>query len=106
MSAFATMDDASLAATISAMRDGIADGNTPLRDSPMPAFQARLRRRRLALGYLEKAEEALRFGGETPLPNTDLPAVDEPRVPRRPPLGGDPMRPLDGSRLPSGRYHP
>lgn len=34
------------------------------------------------------------------------PVVEEPRVPRRPPLGGDPMRPANGERLPPGRYHP
>lgn len=100
MSAFSTMDDAGLAATISAMRDGIADGNGPLRDSPMPSFQARLRRRRLALGYLEKAEEALRYGGETPLPDTDLPVPDGPGVPRG--------RVVEGERDPRLHrgYHP
>lgn len=100
MSAFSTMDDASLAATISAMRDGIAVGNAPLRDSLMPAIRARLRRRELAQNFLDKAEEALRYGGETALPDTDLPVPDGPGVPRG--------RVVEGERDPrlSRGYHP
>lgn len=63
------------------------------------------------IGFMIALHNAMLIGrsalpAETPLRNTDLPAIDEPRVPRRPPLGGDPMRPHDGNRLPPGRYHP
>lgn len=63
------------------------------------------------IGFLIALHSAMLIGrsvlpAETPLPNTDLPAIDEPRATRRPLLGGDPMRPHDGNRLPPGRYHP
>lgn len=100
MSAFSTMDDADIAATIAQMKSGIAVGNAPLRDSPMPAIRARLRRRELAQTFLDKAEEALRYGGETPLPDTDLPVPDGPGVPRG--------RVVEGGRDPrlTRGYHP
>lgn len=62
------------------------------------------------IGFLIASHRVLsaRRPTETPLPAADLPAVDEPRVPRRPPLGGDPMRPTNGDRDPrcGGRPHP
>lgn len=65
------------------------------------------------IGFLIASHSAMRTGRpvyptETPLPNTDLPVIEEPRVPRRAPLGGDPMRPTNGDRDPrcGGRPHP
>ena len=89
MSAFSTMDDASLAATISAMRDGIAVGNAPLRDSLMPAIRARLRRRELAQNFLDGSFMASPFGaaswaaGTTRPPGGPVAAED---LPARTPL--------------------
>ncbi|GAA0267462.1 hypothetical protein LNAOJCKE_3020 [Methylorubrum aminovorans] len=63
------------------------------------------------IGFLIASHSAMRTGrpacpAETPLRNTDLPVIEEPRVPRRAPLDGDPTRPANGERLPPGRYHP
>ena len=99
MSALADLSDAGLADVINSVRDEIVRRNGLLRDDASPTARSLLACRRYALMVLTQAEERLRAGPSTPLPTADLPAVDEPRVPRRPVEGDrDP-------RLHRG-YHP
>lgn len=106
MRALADLSDAELADEIDHVRDEIVRRNGLLRDNGSPAAKSLVTSRRYAVISLAQAEERLRAGAATDLPGSDVPAVDEPRVPRRPPLGGDPTRPTNGERLPPGRYHP
>lgn len=91
MSALADLSDAGLADLIDTVRTEIVRRNDLLRDSASPAARSLVNCRRYALGALAQAEERLRAGAATDLPAVALPAIDEPRVPRR---------------LPPGRYHP
>lgn len=106
MSALADLSDAEIADEIVRLRDELARRNNLLRDNASPAAKSLVTCRRSALAWMAQAEERLRAGAATDLPADDLPVIDEPRVPRRPPIGGDPMRPVNGERLPPGRYHP
>ncbi|CAO4135297.1 hypothetical protein [Methylorubrum extorquens] len=106
MSALADLTDAGLADVLDTVRDEIVRRNDLLRWEVSPAARSLVQCRRYALLGLKQAEERLRAGAATALPATDLPAIDEPRVPRRPPLGGDPTRPCNGNGLPPGRPHP
>ncbi|MBB2959875.1 hypothetical protein [Methylobacterium sp. R2-1] len=106
MSALADLSDAGLADLIDTVRTEIVRRNELLRDAASASARSLVQGRRYALVALAQAEERLRAGPSTPLPAADLPVIDEPRVPRRPPIGGDPMRPVNGERLPPGRYHP
>lgn len=106
MSTLADLSDAGLADLIDTVRDEIVRRNDRLRDVATPAARSLVQGRRYALIALAQAEERLRAGASTPLPAADLPVIEEPRVPRRAPLDGDPTRPIHGERLPPGRYHP
>ncbi|CAO4133218.1 hypothetical protein [Methylorubrum extorquens] len=103
MSALADLPDADL---IDPLHTEIVRRSDPLRDNASPSAQSLVNCWRYALIGLTQAEERLRADAATDLSAADLPAIDEPRVPRRPHLGGDPTRPLDAKRLPPGRYHP
>ncbi|MGE7157595.1 hypothetical protein ACQKJ1_28265 [Methylorubrum rhodesianum] len=108
MSALADLSDAGLADVLNTVRDEIVRRNGLLRDDASPMARSLVQGRRYVLIALAQVDERLRAGPSTPLPAVNLPAVDEPRVPRRPPLGGDPMRPTNGDRDPrcGGRPHP
>lgn len=104
---YSTMDDGTLATVLGHIAIGLSAGNAPLHGKADDASSRRLKARLIAENRVREAASMLREA-ETPLPNTDLPAIDEPRVPRRPALGGDPTRPFNGDRDPrcAGRPHP
>lgn len=106
MSALADLSDAGLADVLNTVRDEIVRRNGLLRDDASPTAKSLVQGRRYVLIALAQADERLRAGPSTPLPAAALPAIDEPRVPQRSLFNGSDVRPLDGSRLPGGRYHP
>lgn len=106
MSALADLSDAGLADLIDTVRDEIVRRNELLRSNASPSARSLVQCRRYALLALGQAEERLRAGAATDLPAVALPAIDEPRVPRRSLFNGSDVRPLDDGRLPGGRYHP
>lgn len=104
---YSTMDDGTLATLLGHIAIGLSVGNEPLHGKADEGTSRRLKARLIAESRIREAAATLR-AAETPLPNTDLPAIDELRVPRRAPLGGDPTRPFNGDRDPrcAGRPHP
>ncbi|KQO88865.1 hypothetical protein ASF36_23855 [Methylobacterium sp. Leaf90] len=97
---FSAFDEGELATLLGQIAVGIRAGNAPLHGKADEASFRRLNARLMAEGHARQASALLR----------DVEAagsvIEEPRVPRRPPLGGDPTRPVNGERLPPGRYHP
>lgn len=97
---FSTHDDGELATLLAQIAVGIQAGNAPLHGKADEASSRRLKARLMAQGHARQASALLRDV------EASAPVIEEPRVPRRPPLGGDPTRPRNGNGLPPGRPHP
>ena len=99
---FSTLDEDELATLLGQIAVGIQAGNAPLRGREDDASNRRLKSRLKAEIHLHQASALLRDA------HASGPVIEEPRVPRRPPLGGDPMRSTNGDRDPrcGGRPHP
>lgn len=99
---FSTLKDSELGMLLALIAAGIQSGNEPLHGKADEASSRRLKARLMAQGHVRQASALLRDA------EASAPVIEEPRVPRRPPLGGDPMRPTNGDRDPrcGGRPHP